>query len=204
MTSNAFHNITQIESSLWEAADQLRANSKPTSNRTRPRRGGRPRLRIGWHVRTVHRRQCLRDRLRRVAGWAGKLLQAGRPATADQRRPTQNPAGLRPAGCKLHAASSSRLTCSTSWRPARRNWRRSWPLTRPPPSTFMTRPTFMHAVQRTLAPSEYVEATRCPRAEPPPSPGKPAKRHAELAFHRRGNRSACAAKFPGQARPAPA
>lgn len=32
MTVNAFHNITQIESSLWEAADQLRANSKLTSS----------------------------------------------------------------------------------------------------------------------------------------------------------------------------
>ncbi|MGF6664086.1 type I restriction enzyme M protein [Paraburkholderia atlantica] len=32
MTANAFHNVTQIESSLWEAADQLRANSKLTSN----------------------------------------------------------------------------------------------------------------------------------------------------------------------------
>jgi type I restriction enzyme M protein len=32
MTANAFHNINQIESSLWEAADQLRANSKLTSS----------------------------------------------------------------------------------------------------------------------------------------------------------------------------
>ena len=32
MTANAFHNIAQIESSLWEAADQLRANSKLTSS----------------------------------------------------------------------------------------------------------------------------------------------------------------------------
>jgi type I restriction enzyme M protein len=32
MTSNALHNIEQLESSLWEAADQLRANSKLTSN----------------------------------------------------------------------------------------------------------------------------------------------------------------------------
>ena len=32
MTGNAFHNISQIESSLWEAADQLRANSKLTSS----------------------------------------------------------------------------------------------------------------------------------------------------------------------------
>ena len=32
MTANAFHNISQIESSLWEAADQLRANSKLTSS----------------------------------------------------------------------------------------------------------------------------------------------------------------------------
>ncbi len=32
MTANVFHNITQIESSLWEAADQLRANSKLTSS----------------------------------------------------------------------------------------------------------------------------------------------------------------------------
>lgn len=31
MTINAFHNITQIESSLWEAADQLRANSNLTA-----------------------------------------------------------------------------------------------------------------------------------------------------------------------------
>ena len=31
MTGNALHNITQIESSLWEAADQLRANSRLTS-----------------------------------------------------------------------------------------------------------------------------------------------------------------------------
>ncbi len=31
MTANAFHNITQIESSLWEAADQLRANSNLTA-----------------------------------------------------------------------------------------------------------------------------------------------------------------------------
>jgi hypothetical protein len=33
MTANAFHNIAQIETSLWEAADQLRANfheSMPT------------------------------------------------------------------------------------------------------------------------------------------------------------------------------
>ncbi len=27
MTANAFHTIAQIETSLWEAADQLRANS---------------------------------------------------------------------------------------------------------------------------------------------------------------------------------
>ena len=32
MPANAFHNISQIESSLWEAADQLRANSKLTSS----------------------------------------------------------------------------------------------------------------------------------------------------------------------------
>jgi len=32
MTANAFHNITQIETSLWEAADQLRANSKLTAD----------------------------------------------------------------------------------------------------------------------------------------------------------------------------
>ena len=32
MTANASHNISQIESSLWEAADQLRANSKLTSS----------------------------------------------------------------------------------------------------------------------------------------------------------------------------
>src|SRR6266536_2444668 len=31
MSADAFHNITQIESGLWEAADQLRANSKLTS-----------------------------------------------------------------------------------------------------------------------------------------------------------------------------
>lgn len=28
MTGNALQNIEQIESSLWDAADQLRANSK--------------------------------------------------------------------------------------------------------------------------------------------------------------------------------
>ena len=32
MTANAMHTIEQIESSLWEAADQLRANSKLTSS----------------------------------------------------------------------------------------------------------------------------------------------------------------------------
>src|SRR6266536_4042745 len=32
MSADAFHNITQIESGLWEAADQLRANSKLTSS----------------------------------------------------------------------------------------------------------------------------------------------------------------------------
>jgi type I restriction enzyme M protein len=32
MTANAFHNISRIEDSLWEAADQLRANSKLTSS----------------------------------------------------------------------------------------------------------------------------------------------------------------------------
>lgn len=32
MTANAFHNISQIESSLWEAADLLRSNSKLTSS----------------------------------------------------------------------------------------------------------------------------------------------------------------------------
>ena len=32
MTRNALHNIEQLESSLWEAADQLRANSKLTSS----------------------------------------------------------------------------------------------------------------------------------------------------------------------------
>jgi type I restriction enzyme M protein len=31
MSSNAFHNIAQIETSLWEAADQLRANSNLTA-----------------------------------------------------------------------------------------------------------------------------------------------------------------------------
>ena len=31
MTANAFHNITQVEASLWEAADQLRANSNLTA-----------------------------------------------------------------------------------------------------------------------------------------------------------------------------
>lgn len=31
MSANAFHNITQIEASLWEAADQLRANSNLTA-----------------------------------------------------------------------------------------------------------------------------------------------------------------------------
>jgi len=31
MTANAFHNIAQIETSLWEAADQLRANSNLTA-----------------------------------------------------------------------------------------------------------------------------------------------------------------------------
>lgn len=33
MTANAFHNISQVESSLWEAADQLRANSKLTASK---------------------------------------------------------------------------------------------------------------------------------------------------------------------------
>lgn len=32
MTGNALQNIEQVESSLWEAADQLRANSKLTSS----------------------------------------------------------------------------------------------------------------------------------------------------------------------------
>jgi len=32
MTRNALQNIEQIESSLWETADQLRANSKLTSS----------------------------------------------------------------------------------------------------------------------------------------------------------------------------
>ncbi len=32
MSANAFHNIAKIEGSLWEAADQLRANSKLTSS----------------------------------------------------------------------------------------------------------------------------------------------------------------------------
>ena len=32
MTANALRNLSQIESSLWEAADQLRANSKLTSS----------------------------------------------------------------------------------------------------------------------------------------------------------------------------
>src|SRR5688572_11831160 len=31
MTGNTFHNITQVETSLWEAADQLRANSNLTA-----------------------------------------------------------------------------------------------------------------------------------------------------------------------------
>jgi type I restriction enzyme M protein len=30
MTANVFHNIAQIETSLWEAADQLRAYSNLT------------------------------------------------------------------------------------------------------------------------------------------------------------------------------
>lgn len=32
MSANAFHNIAKIEDRLWEAADQLRANSKLTSS----------------------------------------------------------------------------------------------------------------------------------------------------------------------------
>jgi len=32
MTSNALQNISQIEASLWEAADQMRANSKLSSS----------------------------------------------------------------------------------------------------------------------------------------------------------------------------
>jgi type I restriction enzyme M protein len=32
MTANAFHNIAQIEARLWEAADQLRANSNLTTS----------------------------------------------------------------------------------------------------------------------------------------------------------------------------
>ena len=32
MSANAFQNIAKIEASLWEAADQLRANSKLTSS----------------------------------------------------------------------------------------------------------------------------------------------------------------------------
>src|SRR5580658_7739473 len=32
MTGNHFQNIEQLEASLWEAADQLRANSKLTSS----------------------------------------------------------------------------------------------------------------------------------------------------------------------------
>lgn len=31
MIVNAFHNIAQIEASLWEAANQLRVNSKLTA-----------------------------------------------------------------------------------------------------------------------------------------------------------------------------
>lgn len=31
MTANAYHNIVQIETSLWDAADQLRANSNLTA-----------------------------------------------------------------------------------------------------------------------------------------------------------------------------
>ncbi len=33
MTANAFHNIAQIEISLWEAADQLRTNSNLTATK---------------------------------------------------------------------------------------------------------------------------------------------------------------------------
>ena len=32
MSASAFQNISKIEASLWEAADQLRANSKLTSS----------------------------------------------------------------------------------------------------------------------------------------------------------------------------
>jgi hypothetical protein len=32
MSANPFQNISKIEASLWEAADQLRANSKLTSS----------------------------------------------------------------------------------------------------------------------------------------------------------------------------
>ena len=31
MTANAFHNIAQVEASLWEAADQQRANFNLTA-----------------------------------------------------------------------------------------------------------------------------------------------------------------------------
>jgi hypothetical protein len=31
MTANAFHNIAQVEASLWEAADHQRANSNLTA-----------------------------------------------------------------------------------------------------------------------------------------------------------------------------
>ena len=54
-------------------------------------------------------------------------------------------------------------------------WRFTWEQVQP-----------QHAARRIPAPLEYVGATRCPPAAPPPSPGKPAKRHAGFGHLVRG------------------
>jgi hypothetical protein len=51
MTANAFHNIAQVEASLWEAADQQRANSNLTATEYAMPVLGLNRLMIGkWGV----------------------------------------------------------------------------------------------------------------------------------------------------------
>ncbi|MCX7226911.1 MAG: hypothetical protein NT071_15210 [Burkholderiales bacterium] len=51
MTADAFHNIAQVEASLWEAADLLRANSNLTATEYAMPVLGPNRLMIGkWGV----------------------------------------------------------------------------------------------------------------------------------------------------------
>jgi type I restriction enzyme M protein len=109
MTANAFHNIVQVETSLLEAADQLRANSNLTATEY-----SMPVLGVIFLRRATNRYQSALQAIEAEQA-AGTMLK--RPlgkADFSKRRALMLPLSLRPAtipaglACSLAKSTASR------------------------------------------------------------------------------------------------